>query len=89
MFSHINLVKTKDNIYIMEFKIDKSAEAALAQIEDKQYATPFEADGRTIIIPELSPRKLIYNLINPIYISTNKSKFQELIKREEKHQYIK
>ncbi len=34
MFSHINLVKTKDNIYIMEFKIDKSAEAALAQIED-------------------------------------------------------
>lgn len=42
------LMKTKDYIYIMEFKIDKSAEAALAQIEDKQYAKPFEADGRTI-----------------------------------------
>ena len=42
------LMKTKDYIYIMEFKINKSAEAALQQIEDKQYAKPFEADGRTI-----------------------------------------
>ena len=41
-------MKTKDYIYIMEFKINKSAEAALQQIEDKQYAKPFEADGRTI-----------------------------------------
>lgn len=36
------LVQTKDFIYIFEFKIDKSADEALAQIEEKQYAKPFE-----------------------------------------------
>ena len=29
-------------------KIDQSADEALAQIERKQYAKPFEGDGRTI-----------------------------------------
>ena len=42
------LVKTPDYIYIIEFKIDKSAAEALQQIEDKQYANPFKSDGRTI-----------------------------------------
>ena len=42
------LVKTANYIYIIECKIDKSAEEALQQIEDKQYAKPFEHDGRTI-----------------------------------------
>lgn len=42
------LVKSKDFIYIMEFKLDKSADEALQQIEAKQYAKPFELDGRTI-----------------------------------------
>ena len=42
------LIKTSDYIYIIEFKLDKSADEALRQIEDKQYAKPFEHDGRTI-----------------------------------------
>ena len=42
------LVETKDYVYIMELKIDQSADVALQQIEDKQYAKPFEGDGRTI-----------------------------------------
>ena len=42
------LIKTQDFIYIIEFKLDKSADEALQQIEDKQYAKPFEHDGRTI-----------------------------------------
>ena len=42
------LIKTKDYIYILEFKLDKSAEEALQQIEEKQYAKPFEHDGRLI-----------------------------------------
>ena len=41
-------IKTADYIYILEFKLDKSAEEALQQIEDKQYAKPFEHDGRTL-----------------------------------------
>ena len=42
------LVKTKDNIYIMEFKIDENAESALQQIEDKQYAKPFDNVNKAI-----------------------------------------
>ena len=42
------LVQTKDYIYIFEFKIDKSADEALAQIEEKQYAKPFETDSRKL-----------------------------------------
>ncbi len=42
------LVKTADYIYIIEFKLDKSADEALRQIDDKQYAKPFEHDSRHI-----------------------------------------
>ena len=42
------VVKTKDYIYVIEFKINESAEAALLQIDEKQYVQPFESDGRTI-----------------------------------------
>lgn len=42
-------VKTKDYIYIFEFKFNKSAEEALAQIIEKGYAEPFKSDGRQIV----------------------------------------
>ncbi len=42
------VVKTKDYIYIIECKLDGSAEKALAQIEEKGYANPFALDGRKI-----------------------------------------
>lgn len=35
--------------YVMEFKLDGTAEEALAQIEDKHYALPFDTSGRQII----------------------------------------
>lgn len=35
--------------YVMEFKLDGTAEEALAQIEDKHYTLPFDASGRQII----------------------------------------
>lgn len=41
-------IQTQDYIYIMELKVDKSAEVALQQIEDKQYAAPFAADSRKL-----------------------------------------
>ena len=44
------IVKTSDFIYIMELKRDGSAKEAIQQIKDKGYATPFKADGRTIIL---------------------------------------
>ena len=42
------VLKTKDYIYIMEFKLNGSAEDALQQIHDKHYAQPFQSDKRKI-----------------------------------------
>ena len=42
------VVKTSDYIYVMEFKFQGTAEEALAQINAKNYATPFVADTRTL-----------------------------------------
>ena len=41
-------VEAKDYIYLFEFKRDDTAEAALAQIDSKEYALPFTADHRTL-----------------------------------------
>ena len=42
------VVKTDKHIYVMEFKLDGTAEEALQQIDDKQYALPFAADLRKL-----------------------------------------
>ncbi len=41
-------VQTKDYIYLFEFKRDDRAEAALAQIDSKDYALPFAVDTRKL-----------------------------------------
>jgi hypothetical protein len=43
------VLQAPDYIYVMEFKFNGSAEEALAQINDKQYALPFECDKRHLI----------------------------------------
>lgn len=43
------VVKTQDYIYVMEFKLDGTAEEAIRQIESKNYALPFECDGRKVV----------------------------------------
>ncbi len=42
------VLQTDKYIYIMEFKLNGTAEEALQQINDKHYAQPFEADGRQL-----------------------------------------
>ena len=42
------VVKTDSYIYVMEFKLDGTAEEALRQIEEKYYARPFESDPRRL-----------------------------------------
>ena len=42
------VLKTNDYIYIMEFKLNGSAEEALQQIHDNHYAQPFQSDKRKI-----------------------------------------
>ena len=45
----IDLVLQTDNyVYVMEFKLDGSAEQAMQQIEEKQYTLPFAKDSRKV-----------------------------------------
>ena len=41
-------METPDYVYIFEFKLDGSADDALAQIEEKGYARPYAADSRRL-----------------------------------------
>ena len=43
------VVRMKDAVYVFEFKFDGTPEEALAQIESKQYAIPYGAEGRRIV----------------------------------------
>ncbi|MBQ0081966.1 MAG: PD-(D/E)XK nuclease domain-containing protein, partial [bacterium] len=43
------LVKTPLYIYVMEFKLDGTAEEAMAQINSKDYSLPFTAEGQTVV----------------------------------------
>lgn len=43
------IIQTSNYIYIIECKLDDSAEEALQQIEAKNYAAPFTMDKRNII----------------------------------------
>jgi hypothetical protein len=43
------VLQTDDYTYVMEFKLDGTAEEALAQINDKSYALPFAADTRKLM----------------------------------------
>ena len=43
------VLKTADYIYVMEFKLNGTAEEALQQIEEKGYSSAFAADGRKVV----------------------------------------
>jgi hypothetical protein len=43
------VIKTRKYIYVVELKIDSSADVALQQIEEKGYATPYLTDSRQLI----------------------------------------
>jgi hypothetical protein len=43
------VIKTSKYIYVVEIKIDSTADAALQQIDKKGYATPYLADGRKVV----------------------------------------
>ncbi|WP_288146129.1 ATP-binding protein [Xylanibacter caecicola] len=42
------VLKTSDYIYVMELKLDGTAEDALRQIDERGYAAPFMSDGRKL-----------------------------------------
>lgn len=43
-------IETKDYIYIIELKYNKSAQAAIDQIIEKEYALPFASDSRRVFL---------------------------------------
>lgn len=43
------VVHTRDCIYVMEFKLDGSAQSALQQIREKRYGSPFLDQGKEVI----------------------------------------
>lgn len=43
------IIELKDYVYIFEFKLNGSADEALRQIEEKNYAKPYLADKRKVI----------------------------------------
>ena len=42
------VVKAPDAIYVVEFKYEKSAQEALAQIDERGYLLPYATDGRKL-----------------------------------------
>jgi hypothetical protein len=40
---------TARSIYVFELKINRPATEALAQIDSKDYALPYESDGRRVV----------------------------------------
>ena len=42
------VIQTKNDIYIIELKVDKPVDNALSQINDKGYAIPYHADERRL-----------------------------------------
>ncbi len=42
------VVQTPSDVFVLELKVDKTVEEALAQIDDKGYAIPWSADGRRV-----------------------------------------
>ena len=46
--------KVADHIYIFEFKLDKDAQQAVAQIVDKGYAQKYGASGKAITLVDVN-----------------------------------
>jgi hypothetical protein len=43
------VVRMSDAVYVFEFKLNGTAEEALAQIDENGYAIPYEAGGRKVV----------------------------------------
>ena len=65
------IIETDNDVFIFEFKLDGSAEEALAQIEEKQYAVPYLDDRRKVhkigvnILSESRTKIFLCTAVNP------------------------
>lgn len=56
------LVKTPLYIYVMKFKLDDTAEEAMAQINSKEYSLPFTVENQTVVKIEMNFSKETRNI---------------------------
>ena len=66
------VLQTPKFCYVMEFKLDGTAEEALAQIEDKQYTLPFVLNGQKIIRIGMNFSKETRNIENVVIEGVSK-----------------
>lgn len=48
------MINASDTVYIMELKVDATAQEALDQIKEKQYTLPYSADSKKIVMVGIS-----------------------------------
>jgi hypothetical protein len=66
---HINkgrvdaIIVNHDHIYIFEYKMNQSADIAIAQIKEKGYATPYLSDGKPITLIGINFSKKKRNIV--------------------------
>ena len=67
------IIETKDNVYVFEFKYNKSAKAAIRQIREKGYADEFKGDKRPVTLIGINFRTSKRNIDEPVFeaLSTN------------------
>jgi hypothetical protein len=58
-----SVIVNHDHIYIFEFKMNQSADIAIAQIKDKCYATPYLSDGKPITLIGINFSKEERNIV--------------------------
>ena len=63
------ILGTKEAVYVFEFKLDAGAEAAMSQIDSKEYALPFAADGRRVVKVAVSFSSETRNIADWIVVS--------------------
>ena len=58
------VIKAKDNIYVLELKVDDSVDNALDQIDSKGYAIPYGSDGRKVTKCGVSISSEVRNIVH-------------------------
>ena len=58
------VIKTQNDIYVLKLKVDESGDNALAQIDSKGYAIPYEADGRQLTKCGVSISSEVRNIVH-------------------------
>ena len=62
------IIETSEHVWIFEFKINKSAKAAVAQIRAKGYADPYRGDRRPVTLVGISFRTAKRNIDEPLIV---------------------